>query len=68
MTCSPTRPCVGWRKAPGTVPMIVNPSERHSRAAAPLVLTIFAVRIGGLTGSTLRGAQPKGDRPVGADA
>ena len=29
MTCRPTRPSSGWSKAPGTVPMIRNPSDCH---------------------------------------
>src|SRR5215831_6154688 len=34
MTCRPTRPCSGWSKDSGTVPMIWNPSDRHRCTAA----------------------------------
>jgi hypothetical protein len=38
MMCSPTLPCRGWSKAPGTVPRTVKPREVH-RATAGLVST-----------------------------
>ncbi len=39
ITCRPTYPCSGERKAPGTVPTISKPRSCHRRTAATLVST-----------------------------
>ena len=36
MICRPTRPCCGWSKDAGTVPMILNPSDCHRCTAGAL--------------------------------
>jgi ATP-dependent Lon protease len=39
ITCRPTRPCSGWSKASGAVPITSNPSDFHRRTAGSLTWT-----------------------------